>query len=419
MIKGKIIRHTAVFLTFLYCSMVSAEMTADLMAEVIGGVSPSNMMGLCSCLPKATCKNKNLDKLAAVILSLKEAITKYGAKANMSQCYDANTLMQMGLIPQNTGTECLDIWLNAINPFKILTTPNSQITGSFNTCEEFHKILVGILNLRLPEGYAAIEGYLANKAQNQPMPMQPLPAQPFPFPPFPGQTGACSNNGPWGGAPGMFSPPMFGGMGGQSSCGSGAAFGEFEGFSPSNLIDILSFHKANTSCPVNGELGPMQCKPSNNDMNPGPMRVSLNSCCSEGPDINAIMMNALREQQQIKQMRQPGACPINPAVLMGVAEAVHMNALTQQPCKNKPNDIYGDGSLPPMKVTMGGCCRNEGMLGGSLFGGGMNGWNSNLGLPSGLGMGMGSGGSGNICAMEELMKGYGNAGRTSAGYTAF
>ncbi|KAI5161640.1 hypothetical protein NEAUS03_1700, partial [Nematocida ausubeli] len=151
-------------LALLLCGQIAKAGSFEGEVESMTGLSQGSVLGLCNCFPNASCQNNNLEKLAAAIRSIRKTMMKIG---NPSQCLEPEMLMSMGVIPPNTGTECLDILIKSINPFQILSAENTpKLASSYNSCAEFHKSLLGMLNLRLTGGYAAMNDYMSMKSPN-------------------------------------------------------------------------------------------------------------------------------------------------------------------------------------------------------------------------------------------------------------
>ncbi|KAH9386094.1 uncharacterized protein NEMAJ01_0990 [Nematocida major] len=350
----------------LLLSVWTAELQASFNPETmtsVTGIAPNNMLGLCSCLPNAACqRDQGIEKLTAVLAALRNSISKYGN--GMSNCIGMDSLMGMGLISPNTGTECLDIWLKAINPFQVLTSPPKG--GSFNTCAEFQKSLLGMLNLRLTGGYSAIEEYLATKPPASGCECNNMPFGPSMIPGASVMSSGCGpmmnplmpSSSPGGCGPSMpkmnpFSGPgpMAGGLFGMPCGQESPIMGEFGalGCSNANIIDNLTFLKGNKPqcCPE------PQKRPRIDMQNvPGPLNVSMGGCCTSD-----LILNALKQQQ----MQQPAVpqsfsneCPIGATALMGTVDFARQAAFQRQPvCKCSP---------PPQgtQVFLGGCCADEG-----------------------------------------------------------
>lgn len=404
MIKLRTVVTKLAFLLVLYSIPLKASSSGDLMRSHIG-IPSGNLLGLCSCLPNAACeKDKGVDRLAALIASLRESLGKFG---DMSQCMDMDTLMSLGLIPQNTGGECLDIWLQAINPFRVLQTqnmPKTMAAGSYNTCYEFKNALLNTLNLRLTGGWSAIEEYLASKQMNtNPSTIcsgPPAPQMCGPSPmtsglsagqicgssPFASGMGSgCSNNN-------LFGSSGFGGLNFSGSSGSrgGLGMGEFSGLGcqqpSSGSSDIFACINRNGSGsgPSSGGMGgQMQINGSINL--PPPTNIAI---CDD-PSANNSCSSFGRGSQNLKfgGFGSKSSDCSDPNALLGALNLIRSggscNQLMKSPMNSMPFDMgrstdvsvgCNDGSAPSCSPSMG------------------------------MGMGMGMGSSSPVFKLDELMK---------------
>ncbi|KAI5125370.1 hypothetical protein NEPAR03_0045 [Nematocida parisii] len=394
MINIKVVISTLALSLVFYGGVVKAGAI-----ESMVGIPQENILGLCSCLPNAACKrDENIEKLSAIIRETKKAIMRFGSSS--AQCLDMDMLMNMGLIPQNTGTECLDALIRTINPFQVLTA--ETVPASYNTCFEFKKALLGMLNLRLTGGYAAIKEYMALKS---PQPNQCGNSSFIGFGNSRGDMGSscgCGSSDAFGGIGSGVQPMMpspcsggiGGGMGGgigsgvqpmmPSSCSGGLpGMGEFSSLGgnclSSGITDIIAQMKANNTCPENVTN---QCKKVNEILNSQRTNVTLGGCCNS--DLNAMMLRSLQEQS-IPEKKNPTECPLNPASMIGILGAAQ--------CENSFQQKLNECSKPAppcsqaTQVSLGGCCDDYEQ---KEIGQGLNLWNTNLGVTPGLGMNLGA-----------------------------
>ncbi|KAI5182597.1 hypothetical protein NEIRO03_0261 [Nematocida sp. AWRm78] len=438
MINIKVVISTLALSLVFYGRVVKAGAI-----ESMVGIPQENILGLCSCLPNAACKrDENIEKLSAIIRETKKAIMRFGSSS--AQCLDMDMLMNMGLIPQNTGTECLDALIRTINPFQVLTA--ETVPASYNTCFEFKKALLSMLNLRLTGGYAAIKEYMALKS---PQPNQCGNSSFIGFGNSRGDMGSscgCGSSDLFGGIGSGVSPMMSsscsGGMGGgigsgvspmmSSSCGCGTGGGMGGGIGsgvspimPSSCgcgtgggmgggigsgVSPMMPSTCSSGMPGMGEFSSLggnclssgitdiiaqmkanntcpenvtnQCKKVNEILNSQRTNVTLGGCCNS--DLNAMMLRSLQEQP-IPEKKNPTECPLNPASMIGILGAAQ--------CENSFQQKLNECSKPAppcsqaTQVSLGGCCDECEQKG---IGQGLNLWNTNLGLTPGLGMNLGA-----------------------------
>ncbi|KAI5170964.1 hypothetical protein NEFER03_0366 [Nematocida sp. LUAm3] len=119
------------------------------------GLNGQTLSGLCNCLPSEICQSnkQNIAKLIQLVNDLK-MLKMQGASA--TQC---SMMPEWNINPSqfsSGGTECLDIWANALNPFSILdnmpgmnNNGQQQPAKDFNVCETFQNALSNLLALKL------------------------------------------------------------------------------------------------------------------------------------------------------------------------------------------------------------------------------------------------------------------------------
>ncbi|KAI5132047.1 hypothetical protein NEAUS04_0032 [Nematocida ausubeli] len=418
-------------LALLLCGQIAKAGSFEAGVESMTGLPQGGVLGLCNCFPNASCQNNNLEKLAAAIRSIRKTVMKMG---NPSQCLEPEMLMSMGVIPPNTGTECLDILIKSINPFQILSAENTpKLASSYNSCTEFHKSLLGMLNLRLTGGYAAMNDYMSMKnmpnacgnssfigfgnpsgdfgacgcgssllggmgGMSQPsmcsggmpqpsmcsgglggmggIPQPSMCSGGMPSMPQPSMcSGGMGGLGSLGGLGGMGSPcPCgMGGMPQQNSCAGGmSGMGEFSSLGmPSGIIDVITQLKENSVCPPPSYK---KCLEETDPNAPGPTNVRIGNCC--GPDLNAMMIRSIQQQQE-QMFERPKECPLSPPIMMGMIGATQIGNAYQRSLKDCQKAI--SNTLPTTQVTMGCPCEDKCQSGmnPSLF-------NTNLGLSPGL-----------------------------------
>lgn len=394
MIMIRATRNTVLFLVIFTGGIFSSNIQ-DLFGASASSPSSGSLIGLCSCLPDTSCKDKNMEKLIQVISTVKKAVEKY--KSVGSDCIDSNTLINMGLVPPTVGTECLDLWLNSINPFKVLTETNTpKLAEKYNTCEEFHKSLLGMLNLRLTGGYNAIENYLATKAQPSPMSSSCLGTNPLrsPFDSMGGMGSMC-------GAGGMSSMGGMGGyMGNLLPCSS-SSMGEFGQICPqtgsSSLIDTLASLKANSQCACSQDGQSLfgGSNVENTDINVGGMNIVMGGCCDQ--DLTTVMANAIKQQRKKRAIAQASSfCPVNSYEMKSVLDSIRAETMKEVEISRKKAEF---DCYPQTKVSMSPFCGEGGASGSSPCL-----WNTNLGVPSGLGLELGSCNNQNIGLLDTILR---------------
>lgn len=363
--------------------------------------TPGVLSSLCSCLPESVCQGRaeekrKYERLMKLIFSLRELAQRGLYPSNCQEIQEGWQLPSHVLA--NGSTECIDLWLKAINPFAVLSKPASEFStqggSSFSACNEFQNVMGNLLSLRLSEGYSAIEEYLngqviRNMAQHSGRDQQSSMGRFGSSLP----EGVCLNSSNFP----QYQDP-------RNNCGG--AGGSDVPETPFDPFFVGQDSGSRGECGNSGSgmnvLGP---QPGGQSMDPASLATLFSACSPCASSSSRGSSDDISTGELLSKIVQTcGQCKNS----TGIGSLLLKGAASQCSCEEEGTDSVVNilNGLLSHIGQRNFCVQKCGGRGGSSFNSGI--WNTNLGIPKGLDFNMfqkGRGGqSKSPCMFDDLMK---------------